>query len=125
MPIDYMIDQELGVLVVSASEEITTQDRILLVERLTLDTEVPDSVPILIDVSRITNPPTADDIPIMASLTERLGRRFKSKVAYFVVQPGLVTPYQLAAISVRSDQCEARTFTELSAAYKWLKNAAD
>ena len=120
MPIEYTIDNELGVLVVSAVGTITILERADIVHRLLRDQSLPDAIPVLIDAAEVTNIPEADDIWRMAFLAEQIGKRFRSKVAYFVVKPGMVTPYQLVALSVRQHRIEVGTFANRSEALRWL-----
>lgn len=120
MPIEYTIDNELGVLVVYAVGTITIRDRADIVHRLLCDHSLPDVIPVLIDVAEVTNIPEGDDIWKMAFLAEQIGERFRSKVAYFVVKPGMVTPYQLVAMSVHQHRIEVSTFANRSQAIRWL-----
>jgi hypothetical protein len=120
MPIEYTIDNELGVLVVSAVGTITILERANIVHKLLSDQSLPDVIPVLIDAAEVTNIPEADDIWKMAFLAEQIGKRFRSKVAYFVVKPGMLTPYQLVALSVHQHRIEVSTFANRSEALRWL-----
>ncbi len=120
MPIEYAINYDCQVLVVVATDIVTVFDRAAIVHQAISDPSLPESIPILIDVSAVTNIPEIDDIPKLAFLAEQLVSRFKSKVAYFVVRPGMVTPYHLVALSVFSSGAAVSVFSIKLDAYDWL-----
>ncbi len=120
MPIEYAIKNDCKVLVVLATDVITVLERAALVQQIISDPSLPESIPVLIDVSGVINIPEIAEIPKLAFLAEQIVARFKSKVAYFVVQPGMVTPYHLVALSVSGSGSAVSVFSNKSDAYDWL-----
>ncbi len=121
MPITYHLDQTLKLLVVHASGHVTVEDRAEFVAAASVDSGLPAELPILIDVSRLSNVPSASDVLTMARLVELLALRFRSRIAYFVTGVGFLTPYSLASAHVQQQMAEARTFTDCHEAIQWLK----
>lgn len=120
MPIQYSFDSDYGILEVTASGEISVLDLASFVRSVIDDETMPYVTPVLIDVSGLTIAPTANDLNKMAYLAEMLAGRFKSRIAYYVVTPGFVTLYHLAALSVREDRAIVRAFTDREIAMTWL-----
>ena len=120
MPIEYAIDESCNVLVVNASGVVDVLERASLVQRLLGDYALPESIPILIDVTQVMNFPVMGDIPKFAFLVDQLSERFQSRIAYFVVKPGMVTPYHLVALSVRNNRSSVCVFSNRLEAVKWL-----
>ena len=120
MPIRYVIDQQSGILLVEASGTVTVDDRAQFVAELVTNPSLPARVPIIIDVTGVSNVPSPEDVPKMASLANRLGTRFRSRVAYFVTQAGFVTPYMLAAITACAPDVQVQAFTNRVDATSWL-----
>ena len=121
MPIQYVIDHQLGILLVEASGHVTVDDRARFVSEVVADPLLPDEVPIIIDVSGITNVPSPEDVPKMASLAQQLGQRFQRRIAYYVTTPGFVTPYMLAAISACAGSVQVHAYTNRMHATRWLR----
>jgi hypothetical protein len=120
MTIQYSFASDYGILEVTASGEISLLDRASFVRSVIDDETMPSATPVLIDVSGITIAPTANDLNKMAYLVEMLACRFKSRIAYYIVTPGFVTLYVLAALSVREDRAIVRAFTDRAIAMTWL-----
>ena len=120
MPIRYCLKVDRGYLEVAASGEIDVLDRAKLVREVSDDATLPDVLPILIDVTEITNIPAADDIWRMAFLAETLASRFKTRIAYLVDAPGFVTTYFLTAFAVHEEVADVCAFTERTTAIRWL-----
>lgn len=120
MPIVYQFDHALQVLEVRAFGHVTIYERAQFVETVTTDQSLPVKIPILIDVTGISNPPAIDDVPKMARLLERLATHFKSRVTYFVTQVGIVTPYMLASAQVDDQLACTGAFTNCDEAIEWL-----
>ena len=120
MPIQYCLKCDRGYLEVAASGEIDVLDRAKLVREVCDDATLPEVLPILIDVTEITNIPASDDIWRMAHLAETLANRFKTRIAYLVDAPGFVTTYFLTAFAVREEVADVCAFTERTTAIGWL-----
>lgn len=121
MPIRYAIDELLGILVVEAVGHVTVEDRAQFVCDVVVDPVLPAEVPIIIDVTAITNLPSPDDVPKMAGLAHKLAQRFRCRVAYYVTKPGFVTPYVLAALSACAGKVQVHAYTDRTDATLWLK----
>ncbi|MFO0944054.1 MAG: hypothetical protein U0930_25240 [Pirellulales bacterium] len=120
MPIRYNFDKQSELVIVVATGFVSVGDRRALVDLLINDNSLPEIVPVLIDVTRIVNQPSPNDVKMMSILVEVILRRFKAKVAYYVVQPGFVTPYILATLQADCDSSKIQTFMDYEEALSWL-----
>lgn len=120
MPITYCLHDDLGFVTIHAEGIVSVDDRRAIVELMVKDNNLPDTCSILIDVTRIVNPPAPGDVQDMAMLLNVLMKRFQAKIAYHVVQPGLVTPYMLASLHAKNASSRVRAFLSYDEAVQWL-----
>ena len=120
MTITYCLNDHLGFVTINAEGIVSVDDRRAIVELMVKDNSLPDTSSILIDVTRIINPPAPNDVQAMAMLLDVLMKRFQSKIAYHVVQPGFVTPYMLASLHALNASSRVQAFMSYDEAVRWL-----
>ncbi len=120
MPIQYMFDKELSIIIATAIGRVAIEDRAAFVDKILRDTSMPETAPLLIDVSAIENAPEMNDAHRMKILMQMLISRFKRKVAYWVTAVGMVTPFSLVTFASSLGRDDVRTFTSRDEAIRWL-----
>lgn len=68
MTITYCLDDHLGFVTIRAEGIVSVDNRRAIVELMVKDNSLPDTTSVLIDVTKITNPPAPNDVPAMAML---------------------------------------------------------
>ena len=122
MPASYEIDAARGVVRITIGDDFTAAEAVGLLERLANDAGLGPGMSQLVDVTRVTAPPTATESENVASALARLGGRFEgARCAVIVAHPAMYGAIrQLAALAARAG-VEVRPFNDQLAAAEWLR----
>ncbi len=121
MPVTYRYDAEEELLVLTAIHSATLEEYGANVNAMIVDSTLPVSSPVLVDVSAVSSVLQANEIRWLRQLLEMLIAHFHSRVAFFVLGTELVTPYFLLATQDSSLSGNVRVFLSRSEAIEWLK----
>ena len=121
MPVSYEIDAARGVVRITIGDEFTAAEAVALLERLASDPLLSPGMSQLVDLTRMTTPPTVAESENLASALARLRGRFEgARCAVIVAHPAMYGAIrQLAALAARAG-VEVRPFNDQVAAGEWL-----
>src|SRR5581483_6472731 len=122
MALEYSYDAQARLVRIVGRGAVSVDDRIHLVGRLLDDPDLPTPAAVLIEVSGVTNAPTAEEVHVIAMLIERLQSRFRGRVAIVNVTVGHVTLSHLVSFSVGDGDGQARVFASEAEAREWLRS---
>jgi hypothetical protein len=120
MAFNYSYDAENQLIVLTGTGAVTTGDRNVCVKRMIEDRILPDEAAILIDVCRVPNPPSKEEIEDIGKLLKQLHKRFRSPIAILNTTVGHATMSHLIA-AITSVYCPVRAFITEAQARNWLK----
>ena len=123
MPIEYSFDPEAGIVSIVCSQNLTVDERIQSVDRVIDDPDLPELASVLIDVRKVKNAPTYNEIILIGLLIERLLVRFERRLSIVnSITTSHVTSSHLVSILVDKKYGEVRVFKSEDEARNWLKS---
>jgi hypothetical protein len=120
MALEYSYDHQAGLIHIVGHGTVSLDDRIHFIRRLLGDADLPARATVLVEVSGVTNAPSAEDIRVIGMLVERLQARFCGRVAIVNVTLGHVTLSHLVAFSVGDGYSRVQVFASNEEARDWL-----
>jgi len=120
MALEYSHDPKSGLITITSRGEVTVADRVKFLDLMLHAHELPETAPVLIDVSEVTNVPSTEEVEAIGRVAEQVQVRFGNRVAILNTKVGRATISRLVSLSVNEAESRVRAFVELEEARAWL-----